>query len=393
MFEQTIEMSDAPQILIDECLGDLVVRGAAQPQVTVRLRDGSREVSLQREGDAVTLSARADCFIICPLGATLTIRTVRGDLKLKEVQGQIAIGTVYGDVALRTVGPTTLEQTQGDLSARQVTGDLQVRGVAGDARVRGVGGVLTISGVGGDLRAEGLRGGLEAQGVGADVRLGPPFSPGATYRATAGSDLIAYLPADASLQMIFLSGGRVRSQIPGLTLHESGGETRGTLGAGEATLEAQVGGHVRLRPAEGEAVMTEDLDLEFATEMEGLGAVIEARITEAMAEMEMRLQESLGRVDSEAVRQRVERGAEHARQAMEQAAERARRAAEREAERARLHRERAERRWQRVSGQRPHPPRAESVTDEERMRVLRLVESGKITPEQAAELLAAMEGR
>ena len=76
----------------------------------------------------------------------------------------------------------------------------------------------------------------------------------------------------------------------------------------------------------------------------------------------------------------------------EQAADKARRAAEREAERARLRAERAERRWQRVSGQKPRP-RQEETTDEERMRVLRLVEGGKLTPEQAADLLAALEGQ
>ena len=86
------------------------------------------------------------------------------------------------------------------------------------------------------------------------------------------------------------------------------------------------------------------------------------------------------------------RAAEQARQETERATERARRQAEREAERARLRTERAERRWQRASGQRPRPKR-EPATDEERMRVLRLVEEGKVAPEQAADLLAALEGR
>jgi len=36
---------------------------------------------------------------------------------------------------------------------------------------------------------------------------------------------------------------------------------------------------------------------------------------------------------------------------------------------------------------------ASTQTDEERLRVLRLVEQGKITPDQAADLLAALEGR
>ncbi|HUV90333.1 MAG TPA: hypothetical protein VMY80_11820, partial [Anaerolineae bacterium] len=69
-----------------------------------------------------------------------------------------------------------------------------------------------------------------------------------------------------------------------------------------------------------------------------------------------------------------------------------RRKAEQDAEQSRMWAERAERRWQRASGSRPRP-KPEPVTDEERMRILRMVEEGKVTPEQAADLLAAMEGR
>ncbi len=53
--------------------------------------------------------------------------------------------------------------------------------------------------------------------------------------------------------------------------------------------------------------------------------------------------------------------------------------------------ERAERRWQRASGRRPEPTR--TAAEAEILRVLRLVEEGKITPEQAADLIAALEGR
>jgi len=381
MFKRTFETSATPHITIAECLGDLVARGSDNRRITLRLRDGTDDVVVEREGESLTIAARSDCLLTCPRGTTLTIHVVRGDLKVKEVQGPVVVGTVYGDVTLRGVGPTALEQAHGDLSARQVAGDLQVQSLAGDGRIRGVDGLLSLGQVGGDLRADGLRGGLAAEGIGADVRLGPPFSAGSVYRLNAGSDLRLRLPADASLRLILRTGGRVRSDIPGLDLEEEAGETRGTLGGGEATLEAQVGGHAYLRPLETEEGAAEPLEPDFVADLEGLGLIIETRIAEAMAELETRLEESLGRADSEAVRLRVER-----------ATAKARRAAERAAERARMRAERAERRWRRASGQRPRP-RREPTTNEERLRVLRLVEEGKITPEQAADLLAALEGR
>ena len=392
MFKRTVETSATPHITVTECLGDLVVRGSEEPQITLRLRGEGDDATLEQEGETFTIEARADCSLTCPSGSTLTVHTVRGDLKVKGVQGPVAIVAVYGDVILRTVGPTVLEQAYGDLSARQVAGDLQVRSLAGDARVRGVEGILSVDQVGSDLRAEGVQGGLTAEQVGADVWLGPPFSPGATYRLNAGSDLRLRVPTDASLCLILRAGGRVRSHIPGLALEEVDGEMQGTLGAGEASLEAQVGGRIYLRPLRPEGAPGEDLGFDFVADIEGLGAQIEASIAEAMAEMETRLEESLSRIDSEEIRRKVERATEQALRKTGRAAEKARRVADREVERARLRAEGAERRWQRVSGRRPRPKR-EPTTDEERMRVLRMVEEGKISPEQAADLLSALEGR
>ncbi len=391
MFKRTVETSLTPHITVVECLGDLTVRSVEQSQVIIRVQDGAEELLLEREGERLSLTVRDDCTLICPAGSTLSVRTVRGDLLIRGVRGVVDVGEVFGDVSLRQVGPTELEKVYGDLVARRVEGELRARAVAGDARIGQVAGQLLLGQVGSDLKAEGLEGGLVAEQVGADVRLGPPFPPGKAYRLTVGSDLFLYLPADVSLRLSLQSGGRVRSSLPGLVLEEGAeGEVQGIAGEGEASLEARVGGDVYLRPLEPEE--EPEVTFSFAPGLEGLGVEIEARIAEAMAELEARLEESLGRLDSEAIRRRVERATEQARRAAERAAEQARRAAEREAEQARIRAERAERRWRRASGYRAAPTGG-TVSDEERMRVLRLVEAGRITPEQAADLLAALEGR
>lgn len=345
MFEQTIETSATPHVTVSECLGNLVVRGSEERQITIHVQGGAGDVALEREGETFTLTTRANCRLACPPATTLTIRAVRGNLKVEGMQGPAAIGDTYGNVDLREVGSAALEQVFGNLSARQVAGS------------------------------------LEAERVQGNVRLGPPFSPGATYNLNASGNLTVRLPADASLRLALRAGGKVRSRVPGLTLEEADGETRGVLGAGEASLEAQIGGNISLQPLGPGRATPEAPEFDFAADLEGLGAQIEAQVAGALAEMEVRLAESLGRIDSEKIRRQ-----------MEQAAGRARQTAEREAEKARLRAERAERRWQRASGRKPRPKR-EPATDEERMRVLRLVEEAKITPEQAADLLAALEGR
>ncbi len=391
MFKQSVEVSLAPHVVITECVGDLVIRGAEAAQVTIRPRDGGNDVDVQQEGDTLTVVARTDCYLTCPHGTTLTIHTVRSDLKVLQVLGPLTVGPVYGDVQLNAVGPTTLEQCYGDLSAQGVAGNLTIRSVASDVRVSGAQGGLFVESIGGSLHAEGLEQGLTVGTVGADVRLGPPFTPGATYQLKVGSDLRVTLPRDASVRFLLRSGGRVRSSVPGLAVSETNGQAEAVLGNGEALLQAEVGGHVRLRAVDAEAT-GENFDVGFARDMDDWSVAIESRIAQAMAKMEMRLEETLGHLDSVDFRQRADRATEQAQRAVERATEQARRAAEHEAEQARLRAERAERRWQRVSGQRSQP-RREQVSDEERMRVLHMVEQGKLTPEQAAELLSALEGR
>ncbi|MBN1179726.1 MAG: hypothetical protein JXD18_10960 [Anaerolineae bacterium] len=383
MVKRVLETSSTPRVVVTECLGDLVVKGSDEPRVMLRLQGSAEEVVLEQAGETITFASQVDAILACPLGTTLSIAAVRGDLRVKSLSGSLSIGTVNGDVSLQDVGPVAVEEIFCDMRVQQVAGDLVVASLRGDGRITDVAGMLSLQEVGGDLRVDGVRGGMSVQ-VGSDVRLGPPYTPGAAYRVEAGSDVRIDVPEDASLSMSLRAGGRIRSHLPALELVEGGEETTGVLGTGGAALKAVAAGHISLREVEPGAVPGEDLEFGFVGDFEGLGAAIEMRIADAMAEMEAHLQESLGRVSSDAVRQRIE----HAHHEVE----RARHEAQRAAEQARLQQERAERRWQRVSGHR-HPPAPPSVSDEERMRVLRMVEEGRVSPEQAADLLAALEGR
>jgi len=388
MWTQTVETTLSPTIVVEECLGDLSVQGVDEPRLTLSLRNGADALSLRREGEDVFLTLRADAHLTCPRGARLTLWAVRGDLRVRDISGPLTVGAVSGDGLLRRVGPLTVGEIYGDLSLQGAAGEVRIREVFGDARLQEVDGPLSVRAVRGDLR------------------LRPPYVSGAAYCFGVGSTARIVVPADANVRFALRAGGRVRSSVPGLSLAEAGGVMTGALGDGEAVLEVTAGSHILLVPEVAEEAEWGA----WATGMEDIGAVVEARVAEAMALLEARLDETLRSVDSEEIRRRVERAAERARQAAERyareageaarrEAERARREAEREAERARreaerarMQAERAERRWQRASGRRPEPART-ATAEAEILRVLRLVEEGKLTPEQAAELLAALEGK
>lgn len=372
MFERTLDAPEVSHIIVRECLGNLTVRGGSEPHIIVRVQNGEEDLDLEEQGEHISISAAADCTLVYPSAVRLTAERVLGNLRVEDVEGSMDLKLIRGNVAVQRVGPVVLDEALGNLTARQVTGDLQAVDVKGNACVRAVSRGLKLTNIAGNLMVEGVQGGLEAEKVRGNAKLGPPFSSESTYRLNTDGNLTLSMPPEASIRLALRVRGRVHPGLAGLDLEREDGEVRGTLGDGEAMVEASVRGNVFLRSTE------ETETLETSVGLEDLGAQIEWQVNEALADMATRLEASLGRVDADSIKTRVER-----------ATEQARRKAEHAAEQARLRAERAERRWQRAGGRRTR--RKEPATDEERLRVLRMVEQGKLTPEQASELLAALE--
>ncbi|MBN1979139.1 MAG: hypothetical protein JW918_17215 [Anaerolineae bacterium] len=430
MFEQTIETSGTPHIAITKCARNLLVQGKDDAQVTIRVDGEAGDLTLEQEGETLTISAKEDCEIACPAGSTLTVQTCHGNAKVDDVAGTLALETIHGNLTLKDVGPAefarvdgnlqardvggilrgkavggnarvhdvegacTLERVSGNLQVRDVDGDFQSEVVGGNAHVDDVSGQCAVKKVGGNLTFDEVQGGVMAEQVGGNARVKPFFTPGTAYRISAGGNVDIRLPDEANLSLALRAGGGVRSKIAGLTLERANGEMRGVLGDGAASLEAKAGGSITLRDrgTAPEAPGEFEFNMEFLDDLEGIGPMIEARVGEAMAQLEIQLKQGLGQFDSEKLRIKMERAAEKSARAAERAAEEVRRAAEREAQKARMRAERSQRRWERASGQKPRP-RPEPAGEEEQLRILRMVEQGKITPEQAADLLEAMKGR
>jgi DUF4097 and DUF4098 domain-containing protein YvlB len=430
MFEQMIETSGTPRITITECAKNLLVQEKDSAQVTVRVDGEEEDLTLEQGGETLTISAKEDCEIACPAGSTLTVQTCQGNAKVDGVTGTLALETVHGNLTLKDVGPAefarvdgnlyvrdvggilrgkavggnarvrdvagecALGQVNGSLQVRDVDGDFQSEAVGGNAHIDDVRGQCTVKKVGGNLTFDEVSGGVTAEQVGGNARVKPPFAPGTAYRISAGGNVDIHIPENASLSLALRAGGGVRSKVAGLTLEKADGQMQGALGDGAASLEAKAGGSITLRgggAADGPPGEFE-FDMDFLDDLEDIGPMIEARVGEAMAQMEIQLQQGLGQFDSDKLRIKIERAAEKSARAAERAAEEVRRAAEREAQKARMRAERSQRRWERTSGQKARP-RPEPVSEEEQLRILRMVEQGKVTPEQAADLLEAMKGR
>jgi len=391
MYEETFEVSGAPRIELVQCGADLTVRGVPGQRVAVRM---SKQEALEfsRDGETFTIRALEDCSITCPSSSSVAIGSVGGSLRIEDIGASLAIETVTGNLKLQDVGEASIKQVYGNVRARRVGGRLRLQRALGNVKICEAEDALSMAHIGGNLLVRDSRANVQAEWVGGNVSLQPSISAGQRIAVKAGGNVTIRLPAEAGLRATLRAGGGVRSRISGLTLEKQDGKTLALLGSGDSELEVEAGGYVSLRLQESAEDMAEWSYFVMSDELDELRAEIESSIAQSLAQIETRLEGTLAGISDEEVQERIRLAEAKAMDATRAAYEKVRRQAEREAERARLRAERAERRWQRVSGKR-QPQRERKVTDEERMRVLRLVEEGKITPDQATDLLAALEGR
>lgn len=387
---QRFEVSNTPHLTI-ECHGDLDISGGREGEVAIKVYGTDKDLDVQREGEHLTITSHARCKVGCPRGTTLTLRAVHGDTRVRRVAGPIAAEAVHGDTVLKEVGPTTISEAMGDLRARSVSGELRLDQVAGDLGVRGVEGLLSCD-VGGDLSAVSLQGGLEAS-VGGDTSLKTDFVPGSNYALTTGGDAAIKFPVDTNATVQVTAGSDIRHKVEWAELTEESGKLSGRVGEAKAAVTVTAGSDVTLQGKSDSATFVTSFgleDQELELELASVTEEIERNIQSHMARLNAQLEAKLSNIDHEAIRRKAERAAEHAR-----------RRAEHAAERARLKAERAQRRWERMGARQParpapgRPPArrpVEPISEDERMSILRMVQEGKISADEAARLLEAMEG-
>lgn len=392
---QRFEVSDTPHLTVTVCQGDLDISGGRRGEIAIKAYGGEEDLQVTQEGEHLSVAAKARCKIGCPHGTTITIESAQGNLRVREVDGPITVETVQGDLILKEVGPTAAKIVQGNVRVRSVRGELNLEEVQGDMVARGVEGKLTAVTLDGNLNAAGLEGGLQVT-AGGDVTLRTDYAAGCDYLLTTGGDVSLRFPEEASASIQITAGGDIRDKVNWATITRNGGMVSGVVGDGESKVAITAGGDVLLRGggAGKEAYIRlslgEDMDMDMDMgDFDSMAEEIERNLAEQMARMSEQLEAKLSRIDHEAIRLKAER-----------AAEKVRRQAERIAEQARLRAERSRRKWERAAGHpptRPTPPspphrKGEPVSDEERIMILRMVQEGKITAEEAAKLLKAMGG-
>lgn len=368
MEKVTLEVGDNPRVVIKSVGGDLRVSGREDSNFEAQAPDKGK-LKVVQDGDRVEVSCKSGCLIFLPSGAEVEGEEIGGDVRLTGFTGEAMIRVIGGDLSLRHLGSATFELIGGDLHARKMTGDLTVDRVGGDAVIESVEGEVRMRAIGGDLMLHRVVGSVNAV-VGGDASVSFDPKPGSRSELQAGSDIGCRLPEEASARVSIQAGGE--SWLPGsVDKEETEDGTVLVLGKGEAEVDLRAGGDLKVQAGSEGLPFAEDMVGDILGEVDAKLAEMEARFNAMGA--------GLYGFDADRVGERVRRAVARA----QRKAEKGRRSTRREAS--------ARARWPGINLAGMGAPR-EAVSDAERLAVLRMVEKGKISVDEAEKLLQTLEG-
>jgi hypothetical protein len=209
-----------------------------------------------------------------------------------------------------------------------------------------------------------------------DIRLRGGLGEG-DHNLEAQGDVIVAWPQAQPLNLT-VTARTIHNRLTLEDKAEKNGTLTGRIGQGGPNLNVTSGGRTVIKPA---ALTNEkwgnyegDMEFDFETEMAGVAARIEAEINNHMARLSNEMGTKFGPDFGQRLTEKFSRNAERA-------AERARRRAG------------VDPRGRAAGAEFVAPPPARKpATTEEQLKILKMVETGKISPGEASMLLEALEG-
>ncbi len=426
MANERIETSKIPQIEIADCAGDLVIRPWMELAVKAQGNYQMDEVE-----SCLVFSSQGDLRLLVPEGAALKVGNVRGDLLIKGVRGEISLGEISGDALLLNLTRIKAGTIQGDLSAKNLEGPLYVEAIYGDAMARSINSDVSIGSVYGDFAAYYVSGNVrlrqcmgdinlktingevsvdtghrdanlrnlgnlcKIKDIHGDIRLKGGLSAG-EHSFEAFGDIVVRWPGNAPLQLV-AKAADIRNRLPLEDVKEIDSSLIGRIGDGDTIVNLSAGGRIVLKEGQlidekWESEHKEAFDMDFMIDLADLGERISAEVNHSMARMTGEIETYFGPEFAQNISAKVSQQAEKAAQKAEAAAEKARKYAEREVARAQRAQRRRSVQYAPPSKRPPKPnvPHAKAST-EEQLKILRMVEKGTISPDEASTLLEVLE--
>lgn len=420
MDKQFVTTSSFPQVLL-EISGDLRLKGQVDDEVVAKTNNPD-DLSISSQDDKVTVRCTSDCTVRTPRASAIQIQSVHGNAYVKALDGDLTIDVVDGNLELRNVGVTKITRVSGNLYAKNIEGDLKIDLVDGDFNGRRVQGDFNIQNkISGNLNLTDV-GGSASASVDGNINLRLDPAPGHDYNFSCQGNLFCRLSTETSAEINVPKASQVMVDLPGIRASAPVQAPYAlTLGEGDAKISLSADGNVVMDTRAPDWDM-QDFDIDVGDEIEGMADVVGEQISQQVESQVKMIEEQLNaqlsslsmrlkaaQLNEDQARRIEDRAKAASERAATRAQERIRRAQEKmekkmAAAQRKLEMKRHMRSHASRSGHRswtfniptppgPPAPPGEPVTEDERMMILQMLEEKKITPEEAEELLTAMEGK
>ncbi len=322
----------------------------------------------------------------------ITLHGVGGNLNLKHASGMLVNkGDIGGDLNAKHIGDVTLLKVGGNANLKHLHGDVAIEHVGGNLSARHMNGDIDVEMVEGDCVLSHIAGAINLKS-GDDVRLTGPLSA-EKHTINADSRIDFYHQSSQPLT-VTAQAPNIVNRINFEKVVEEKGSLFGSIGTDGAMIMLTAGDRVTLRGrgrAKGDWDSFADFEAEFNenfefSELNQLGEQISAEVNARMEEISQRL--------TPEVNQYAERAIRKAKEAVDRVVERMEHELTRAEHQATRHAEQAARRRPTPPtppAPPPAPPKQPVDTSAAQLKILKMLEDGKITIEQANELLAALE--
>jgi hypothetical protein len=371
MEKVVLEVGEEAQLKIDAVGGDLRLSGREGTSLEAQAPDHGDLVVEDREG-TFHLECRSGCLIFLPKEMRVEAENVGGDARLTDVQADVLIRKVGGDLVLRRGAGASFELVGGDMQVKDMSGDLSVDVLGGDAVIQEITGSVHLRSVGGDLILDSIRGKLDCS-AGGDISATIGLDALGPMQINAGGDLACRLLEGASVRVRVQAGGDLHLPV-GMGMEDS---NEIVIDDGDQEVFLTAGGDLSVRVGTREMGAPEDFVGDILTEVDAKLAEMEARFSALGA--------GLDSFDADRIGERVRRAVRRAQRKTEQA------------ERKAMH---AQARIGKFSipgmswtgGPFGQAAQKQEASDEERLKILKMVEEGKISVDEAENLFKALEG-
>lgn len=412
MVDKIIPREEYSGLLINSASGNLHLTGWNKDEFRIKDLFGfegeKSSISIKDKKGQLEISSVDDLIIHLPHNVPVVIKSAAGDANLRGILGAIEIESIAGDLNLRDVGSLTIKNAMGDLIATRVQGNLRAETLAGDCLIDDVQGQVELKQVGGDMHLEKIDGGIDINGAGdAMVEFHPV--PWQAYQIKANGDISVTMPADSDADLQIQSSSRDITVFPGkLDLVSQEAELEHKLGEGGPAVLLSAAGKVFILD-DHFTVMTGfklnlddlgDLATGFTTDtsdyIRGSLDHLEEDLRETLSTLSESLEEiGLSEENLANLGVQIEETSRRAAEKAELAAIKAQAKVEKKFAQARRKALAAKEKTKQFDLNKFLETRSkkESVSDSERMLILKMLQEKKISTEEAENLLNALEGK